>query len=293
MENIGLQKWELLHVFFANTMTLVSYLWQIVLVVASLEFINAHSIKFRLPQQVRKREGKVIDSHSCIHDQIIEQRRRPGRQAYSVTPQLYEESSITQPLPSKGRALLGISESVEEAKDGKQPIRIYLNYDAVGHSPDRDCRDVGNIVKVRLLIWCCLCINCFLFLVLLICLCIASWRLVISWESLQRQLFWEHLLAIPILILLFWVTAGITVHWMIYLERTKSTVSIRLVVVLLSLVSCRFLRDPLWLWKYQMLDSLWRMCGLEVHLLPVLAFYLQWNVCNKQMYFSFVEWWWT
>ena len=33
--------------------------------------------------------------------------------------------------------------------DRRQPIRIYLNYDAVGHSADRDCRSPGEIVKVR------------------------------------------------------------------------------------------------------------------------------------------------
>lgn len=53
-----------------------------------------------------------------------------------------------KPLHRKGRALLGLSVSPHLEKDAKQPIRIYLNYDAVGHSPDRDCRNVGDIVKV-------------------------------------------------------------------------------------------------------------------------------------------------
>lgn len=133
---------------FVRNLRLFILLVEIFWLLASLEFVNAHAVEYRLPQQVRKREGEVIDSHSCIHDQIIEQRRRPGRRVYSVTPQVYEESSIAQLFHSKRRALLGISESVEEAKDGRQPIRIYLNYDAVGHSPDRDCRNVGGIVKL-------------------------------------------------------------------------------------------------------------------------------------------------
>ncbi|KAF2309966.1 hypothetical protein GH714_005814 [Hevea brasiliensis] len=44
----------------------------------------------------------------------------------------------------KGRALLGISELQSQQKDAKQPIRIFLNYDAVGHSPDRDCQKLGE-----------------------------------------------------------------------------------------------------------------------------------------------------
>ncbi|KAK7291166.1 hypothetical protein RIF29_06094 [Crotalaria pallida] len=94
-------------------------------------------------------EGKVenVASHSCIHDEILEQRKRPGRKVYSVTPQVYEPS-LTKPLQHKGRALLGVSTSPEPQKDVKQPIRIYLNYDAVGHSPDRDCQKVGDIVKL-------------------------------------------------------------------------------------------------------------------------------------------------
>ncbi|KAF7851583.1 hypothetical protein BT93_L3580 [Corymbia citriodora subsp. variegata] len=94
-----------------------------------------------------KGSEKII-SHSCIHDQILEQRRRPGHKVYSVTPQVYQESSVLKPLHRKGRALLGLSTSPYHQKDAKQPIRIYLNYDAVGHSPDRDCRNVGDIVKL-------------------------------------------------------------------------------------------------------------------------------------------------
>lgn len=92
-------------------------------------------------------DGK-ISSHSCIHDQIIEQRTRPGRKVYSVTPQVYLDPSFSKPLYRRGRALLGLSVLPNQPKDVKRPIRINLNYDAVGHSPDRDCRNIGDIVKV-------------------------------------------------------------------------------------------------------------------------------------------------
>ncbi|KMT19291.1 hypothetical protein BVRB_1g012970 [Beta vulgaris subsp. vulgaris] len=117
---------------------------EIVLLLAFFLFINAQSIDYHLQQQGQEREVRSINSHSCIHDQIIAERKRPGRQLYSVTPQVYVESGLTESLNHKGRSLLGVSES----EDGKSPIRIYLNYDAVGHSSDRDCRNVGDIVKL-------------------------------------------------------------------------------------------------------------------------------------------------
>lgn len=90
-----------------------------------------------------------VSSHSCIHDQIIEQRKRPGRKVYSVTPQVYHEPrSAAKVYPHNGRVLLSV---FDEEKDVKQPIRIYLNYDAVGHSLDRDCQRIGDIVKVGIL----------------------------------------------------------------------------------------------------------------------------------------------
>lgn len=70
-------------------------------------------------------------SHSCIHDKLYVKRR------YSITPQVYEDNR-------KGRALLALSAQ----GDARQPIRIHLNYDAVGHSHDRDCRARGQIVKL-------------------------------------------------------------------------------------------------------------------------------------------------
>ncbi|XP_020244315.1 uncharacterized protein LOC109822512 [Asparagus officinalis] len=87
-------------------------------------------------------------SHSCIHDEILHQRRRPGRKQYSVTPQVYKESDSLRSKHQRGRALLSISSPLLPAKDVKEPIRIFLNYDAVGHSADRDCNNVGDIVKL-------------------------------------------------------------------------------------------------------------------------------------------------
>ncbi|XP_028803046.1 leishmanolysin [Neltuma alba] len=118
--------------------------FEIVLLLALLEPNDAKPREYQL--QMGGLE-KNIASHSCIHDQIIEQRKRPGRKVYSVTPQAYEPGYM-KPLHRKGRALLGVSTSSGLQKDAKQPIRIYLNYDAVGHSPDRDCRKVGDIVKL-------------------------------------------------------------------------------------------------------------------------------------------------
>ncbi|WOG99020.1 hypothetical protein DCAR_0418366 [Daucus carota subsp. sativus] len=91
---------------------------------------------------------KNIKSHSCIHDQIVEQRKRPGFKVYSISPQVYKEQHISKPLRRNGRALLEASEFSGKQDNAKQPIRIYLNYEAVGHSPDRDCRNVGDIVKL-------------------------------------------------------------------------------------------------------------------------------------------------
>lgn len=125
---------------------LLKTLLQIVLILAWLEANDAKSQERRF--QSGELDGRVekVASHSCIHDQILEQRKRPGRQVYSVTPQVYEPGR-SKPLQHKGRALLGVSTSSKPSKDEKKPIRIYLSYDAVGLSPDRDCQNVGDMVK--------------------------------------------------------------------------------------------------------------------------------------------------
>ncbi|KAL1353747.1 uncharacterized protein [Arachis hypogaea] len=119
----------------------------IVLILFWLEAGTAKPVEHRLQWGSSEGRTENVASHSCIHDQIIEQRKRPGRKVYSVTPQVYEPG-VLKPLQHRGRALLGVSSSVESQKDAKQPIRIYLNYDAVGHSSDRDCRKLGDIVKL-------------------------------------------------------------------------------------------------------------------------------------------------
>lgn len=122
--------------------------FEIAVIFLCFQAANADAQERQIQWQGAERGSGNIVSHSCIHDQIIEQRRRPGRKVYSVTPQVYDQSVMSKSLHLKGRALLGISELQLQQKDAKQPIRIFLNYDAVGHSPDRDCRQVGDIVKL-------------------------------------------------------------------------------------------------------------------------------------------------
>ncbi|KAK7378689.1 hypothetical protein VNO80_04135 [Phaseolus coccineus] len=52
--------------------------------------------------------GENIASHSCLHDQLLEQRKQPGHKVYSITPQVYKPVLLKH-LQLKGRALLGIS----------------------------------------------------------------------------------------------------------------------------------------------------------------------------------------
>ncbi|XP_039023022.1 uncharacterized protein LOC120155563 [Hibiscus syriacus] len=80
--------------------------------------------------QERGRSENIV-LHSCIHDQMVEQRRRTGHKVYSVTPQVYKHSGISNHVHHKGRSLLGIPELLGHPKDAKQPLRIFLNYDAV------------------------------------------------------------------------------------------------------------------------------------------------------------------
>jgi leishmanolysin len=87
--------------------------------------------KHRHHHSVMAEEIQPPTSHSCIHDVISAKRR------YSISPQVYE-------VNRKGRTLLALSGE----EDVSQPIRIYLNYDAVGLSSDRDCHAPGQIVKV-------------------------------------------------------------------------------------------------------------------------------------------------
>lgn len=101
-----------------------------------------------LLQNTESGEKNVYLTHSCIHDEILHQRRRPGRKEYSVTPQVYHGSSLSRPHHRVRRTLLELSPAFPLQIDAKQPIRIFLNYDAVGHTSDRDCQNVGDLVKV-------------------------------------------------------------------------------------------------------------------------------------------------
>ncbi|KAJ7558534.1 hypothetical protein O6H91_04G044600 [Diphasiastrum complanatum] len=86
-------------------------------------------------------------SHSCIHGEILEQRRRFGLKEYTVTPQLYFARANIFENSKQRRGLLA-ERKVDKDLDKREAIRIFLNYDAVGHSPERDCRAVGDIVKL-------------------------------------------------------------------------------------------------------------------------------------------------
>jgi leishmanolysin len=93
----------------------------------------------------RELAGRGPQTHSCIHDEILEQQRRAGVNQYKITPQVYEISGeLVEDETHARRALLDAETDV----DKRQPIRIFLNYDAVGHSVDRDCRVPGEIVKL-------------------------------------------------------------------------------------------------------------------------------------------------
>ena len=134
------------------TISLHSFLLlQIALILVCTQGAGADSgeSKALLPQDVEAGEKDVYLSHSCIHDEILHQRRRAGRKEYSVMPQVYHESR-EKAEHVRGRHLLSLSSSRAPQRNVRKPIRIYLNYDAVGHSPDRDCKRVGDIVKVCL-----------------------------------------------------------------------------------------------------------------------------------------------
>jgi len=210
-----------------NNMCLLLTLKQIALILLCFQAINAESHGQQLQGQSAERGSENIVSHSCIHDQIIEERKRPGRQVYSVTPQVYGQSGNSKPLNGKGRALLGISESSLQQKGAKKPIRIFLNYDAVGHSPDRDCRKVGDIVKVGVISDLVSSVRCTTFS------CgsnIVCSLFLISLGSLQWLLFLA-LLAIPMAILQFMVIAGTIALLMIFPGRTKGIVFARLAII--------------------------------------------------------------
>lgn len=121
---------------------------KVLLVMLLLDGVYSANKDFIMHRQGLELGKENIKSHSCIHDQIIQQRKRPGHKIYSVSTQLYDKADNSKSLHRGGRALLGLSDSGKQQNDDKHPIRIYLNYDAVGHSSDRDCRNLGDIVKL-------------------------------------------------------------------------------------------------------------------------------------------------
>ena len=71
-----------------------------------------------------------------------------------MLPDRFIRNLVSQnPLMEKERVLLSVSKFSEVQEDVKEPIRIYLNHDVVGHSLDKDCRNVGDIVKLGELLW--------------------------------------------------------------------------------------------------------------------------------------------
>ncbi|XP_024524216.1 uncharacterized protein LOC112344166 isoform X1 [Selaginella moellendorffii] len=130
-------------VYYAGPFQARWLLWKLLLIEAFflLGWISAASSKLGYGGKHREEIG-APQSHSCIHGEILEQRRRYGLKEYTVTPQMYGRNNKEA---ATGRRLMSLDEL---SLDGRRPIRIFLNYDAVGHSPDRDCRKVGDIVKL-------------------------------------------------------------------------------------------------------------------------------------------------
>ncbi|CAA6653468.1 unnamed protein product [Spirodela intermedia] len=133
--------------FVSSSTIWLSFLSRIALIFVWIE--NAHSNSVQRVVHRQGDGGYNVDhtlSHSCIHDEIIQQRRQPGRKEYSVSPQVYDRSDSSNLNHPRGRILLGLTSS--DLEGSRQPIRIFLNYDAVGISQDRDCRNIGDIVKI-------------------------------------------------------------------------------------------------------------------------------------------------
>ncbi len=67
-----------------------------------------------------------------------------------ILVQVYDDQVEANVEDLHGRKLLSELPIRADAElDKRQSIRIFLNYDAVGHSTDRDCHFVHDIVKVN------------------------------------------------------------------------------------------------------------------------------------------------
>ncbi|KAK9163547.1 hypothetical protein Syun_004449 [Stephania yunnanensis] len=91
----------------------------------------------------------------------------------------------------------------EYSIEQRHPIRIYLNYDVVEHSPDRDCQSVGDIVKVSVVS------NHFVTLLrLAINLYLCHFSAIATWEPSKKFSVPTLQLAIPVENLQFLGTVG-------------------------------------------------------------------------------------
>ncbi|CAM6102918.1 unnamed protein product [Calypogeia fissa] len=121
---------------------------KIVVLLLSIGLVSSKVEQIRADYQDRDPLEPDGLTHSCIHDEILEQQLRFGNRGYTVTPQVYESDDGKAKESWQGRELLAIPHRGDSTANRRQPIRIFLNYDAVGHSADRDCRSVGNVVKL-------------------------------------------------------------------------------------------------------------------------------------------------
>ncbi|OAE20884.1 hypothetical protein AXG93_3256s1310 [Marchantia polymorpha subsp. ruderalis] len=134
--------------FFEGLLSNRHFTLQIVLLLLWIGTVNCRADQTRVENHNRNTGRHTTQTHSCIHDEILEQRRRLGIKEFTVTPQVYASLDEENEEYRRGRGLLSVSSWTDVDVDRRQSIRIFLNYDAVGHSPDRDCRTVGDIVKL-------------------------------------------------------------------------------------------------------------------------------------------------
>lgn len=80
-------------------------------------------------------DSTVFLCHICVDQSSVLNR---------ILVQVYDDQVEANVEDLHGRKLLSDAEL-----DKRQSIRIFLNYDAVGHSTDRDCHFVHDVVKVN------------------------------------------------------------------------------------------------------------------------------------------------
>ncbi|CAK9859449.1 unnamed protein product [Sphagnum jensenii] len=121
---------------------------QILLLLIWVEIVASHEDHSRFHWHDKGQRSGTPQSHSCIHDKILEQQRRIGVKQYKITPQVYEDEVEVIMEDPHSRRLLSVSSRADAELEKHQPIRIFLNYDAVGHSTDRDCHSLHDVVKL-------------------------------------------------------------------------------------------------------------------------------------------------